>query len=146
MTEAIERKFTLHVPSSTENLTMIREFVTYVGGQAGLDETNVGKIELAVDEACANVMEHAYEHDATKEIVIRATFDEKELHITVKDTGRGFDPNSVPPVDLEQLVAARKSGGLGMSLMKSLMDKVWYEFEPGQKNELHMVKRIHRPT
>ena len=94
---AIERKFTLHVPSSTENLALIREFVTSVGRQAKLDEAEVHNLELAVDEACANVIEHAYGHDHDKEVVVRAVFDEEELGIEVTDTGRGFDPAIDPP-------------------------------------------------
>jgi len=143
---AIERTFTLQVPSSTENLALIREFVTSVGTQAGFDQSDIGKLELAVDEACANVIEHAYGHDATKEVLVRAIFDEEVLRIKVIDSGLGFDPKSIPQADLERLVAERRSGGLGMRLMKSLVDEVRYEFEPGQKNELHMMKRIKKPT
>jgi serine/threonine-protein kinase RsbW len=138
----IERKFLLTVPSSTANLALIREFVVAVGVQAGLGDADVGKLELAVDEACANVMEHAYEHDETKEVVVRATFDREVLHIIVEDTGRGFDPSRVPQEKLDRLIAAKQSGGLGMRLIKALMDEVRYEFIPGQKNELHMLKRI----
>ncbi|MBD0373940.1 MAG: ATP-binding protein, partial [Pyrinomonadaceae bacterium] len=116
---AIERKFTLHVPSSTENLVLIREFVSTIGAQAGLEEAEIGKLELAVDEACANVIEHAYGHDITKEVIVRATFDDESLRIDVEDTGKGFDPQSVESEELERLVQARKSGGLGMRLMKS---------------------------
>ncbi len=141
---ALERKFTLHVPSSTENLALIREFVSNIGTQAGLDARDVGKLELAVDEACANVIEHAYGHDTSKDVVIRATFDADELRIDVEDTGRGFDPTAVKSEELDQLVAARKSGGLGMRLIKTLMDEVRYEIEPGRKNELHMMKRIRK--
>jgi serine/threonine-protein kinase RsbW len=141
---AIERKFTLHVPSSTENLVLIREFVSTIGAQAGLEDSEIGKLELAVDEACANVIEHAYGHDITKEVIVRATFDDETLRIDVEDTGRGFDPQSVPAEELERLVQARKSGGLGMRLMKSLMDEVHYEIAPGEKNELHMVKRLRK--
>jgi serine/threonine-protein kinase RsbW len=141
---AIERKFTLHVPSSTENLVLIREFVSTIGAQAGLEDSEIGKLELAVDEACANVIEHAYGHDITKEVIVRATFDDETLRIDVEDTGRGFDPQSVPSEELERLVRARKSGGLGMRLMKSLMDEVHYEIAPGEKNELHMMKRLRK--
>lgn len=144
MMAAIERKFILHVPSSTENLALIREFVTIIGTQAGLDEKEVAKIELAVDEACANVIEHAYGHDTSKEVVIRATFDADTLWIKVEDTGHGFDPTTVKEEELQQLIAHHKSGGLGMRLMKTLMDEVHYEIVPGQKNELHMMKKIRR--
>ncbi|MBA2339938.1 MAG: ATP-binding protein [Pyrinomonadaceae bacterium] len=141
---AIERKFTLQVPSSTENLAMIREIVSNIGTQAGLESSDIAKLELAVDEACANVIEHAYGHDATKEVVIRATFDDETLRIEVEDTGRGFDPGTVKPEEVEKLIHERKTGGLGMRLMKTLMDEVHYEIGPGQKNKLRMVKRLRK--
>lgn len=140
----VERRFLLTVPSSTENPVLIREFVTAVGQQTGLDEADVGRLELAVDEACANVIEHAYDHDDTQELVVRASFDRETIHIVVEDEGRGFDPGSVPQERLERPIAGRRSGGLGMRLIKSLMDEVRYEFVPGRKNELHMLKRIRR--
>ena len=139
---AIERKFKLQVPSSTENLALIREFVTTVGKQATMSDEDISKLELAVDEACANVIEHAYGHDITKEVDVRAVFDEDEVRISVIDSGRGFDPAKVDQETVEQLVAERKSGGLGFRLIKSLMDEVSYEIVPGQKNELHMTKKI----
>ncbi|MCG3160114.1 MAG: Serine-protein kinase RsbW [Acidobacteria bacterium] len=141
---SIERKFTLKVPSSTENLALIREFVTTIGNQAGLDESGVTQLELAVDEACANVIEHAYGHDITKEVIVRAIFDSEALRIAVIDEGRGFDPNKTPQDSVEQLIHERKSGGLGIRLIKTLMDEVSYEIVPGQKNELHMIKKIRK--
>ncbi len=138
----MERRFTLQVPSSTENLAMIREFVVGVGGQAGLVEAEIGKLELAVDEACANVIEHAYGHDLSKDVTVRASFDNDALRIAVIDEGQGFDPGGVTQIELDELVQQRKSGGLGMRLIRTLMDEVKYEIVPGQKNELHMVKKI----
>lgn len=141
---SMERTFSLKVPSSTENLAMIRDFVTSIGQQAGLGPADVANLELAVDEACANVIEHAYGRDTTKEVSVRATLDENAVQIEVIDTGKGFDPSSVEQLELDQLAAERKSGGLGMRLMKALMDEVHYEIVPGKKNELRMVKRLHK--
>jgi serine/threonine-protein kinase RsbW len=141
---SIERKFTLKVPSSTENLAMIREFVTAVGRQAQIEEAEISNLELAVDEACANVIEHAYGHDITKEVVVRAKFDDESLRISVIDEGRGFDPDNTSEDPVEQLIHDRKSGGLGIRLIKKLMDEVSYEIVPGKKNELHMVKKIRK--
>jgi len=139
---SIERTFSLQVPSNTENLAMIRDFVNGIGTRAGLPASDVAKIELAVDEACANVIEHAYGPEVTKEVTVKATIDDETVQIEVVDTGKGFDPALVSQKNLEQLVAERKSGGLGMRLMKTLMDEVHYEVIPGQKNELRMVKRL----
>ena len=142
--QSIERKFTLQVPSSTENLALIREFVGNIAQQSGMDAKDSGKLELAVDEACANVIEHAYGHDITKEVIIRASLDEETLRIDVEDTGRGFDPASVDQEKLDEMIHKRRTGGLGMRLMKTLMDEVHYEIEPGKKNELHMVKHLRK--
>lgn len=139
---SMERSFRLQVPSSTENLAMIRDFVSSIGEQAGMDPCEVGKLELAVDEGCANVIEHAYSRDRTEEVSIIATIDDDVLEILIVDTGRGFDPGSIEQVDLKELALAGRSGGLGMRLIKSLMDEVQYEMKPGHKNVLRMIKRL----
>lgn len=142
--DAIEKTFTLQIPSSTENLALIREFVTAVGVQAGMEENEIAKLELAVDEACANVIEHAYGHDPSKEVTVNASFDGDTITFKIKDTGKGFDPTQIKQEELETLIAKRKDGGLGMRLIKTLMDEVQYEIVPGQKNELRMTKRIRK--
>jgi serine/threonine-protein kinase RsbW len=139
---SLERTFALHVPSSTANLSMIRDFVKSIGIQAGMDEMEVATLEMSVDEACANVIEHAYGSDATKEVSIRATVDEDSVQIEVIDTGRGFDPASIKQSKLEDLISRKRDGGLGMRLMKSFMDEVHYERIQGVKNELRMIKRL----
>ena len=140
--ESVEKEFTLKVPSSTENLALIREFVSSAAMQAGFDQKDIAKLELAVDEACANVIEHAYGHDANKEVIVRARVDDTEFSIDIEDSGKGFDPAEVNQEELEQLISKRRTGGLGMRLMKTLMDEVRYEIEPGKKNALHMSKRL----
>lgn len=142
---AIENTFTLDVPSSTKNLAIIRDFVGRVAAQAGLVDAEVSQLELAVDEACANVIEHAYGDDATKQVAIRAVFDEDTLTIHVIDTGRGFDPTTIAEQDVKDLIAKRRTGGLGMRLIRTLMDEVHYEIQPGTKNELRMVKKLRKP-
>jgi anti-sigma regulatory factor (Ser/Thr protein kinase) len=139
-----ERRFLLHVPSSTENLALIRDFVANIGKQAGLSDSELSMLELAVDEACANVIEHAYGMDSTKEVVVRARLDADQVEITVVDTGKGFDPSGVVQQDLKKLVEERRSGGLGMRMMKLVMDEVQYQIKPGERNELRMVKKLKR--
>src|SRR3954469_20994519 len=134
--ESVERTFQINVPSSTENLSMIRDFVGGIGQRAGLASADVTKLELAVDEACANVIEHAYGSDATREVTVKAVVDPESVQIEIIDTGRGFDPTKIEQVNLDQLISTRKSGGLGIRLIKTLMDEVEYHIAPGVKNEL----------
>jgi len=72
--------------------------------------------------------------------------DHDAVQIEVIDTGKGFDPAMVEQLKLEDMVAAKRKGGLGMRLMKSFMDEVHYEVQPGVKNELKMVKKLHKET
>ena len=137
-----ERQFTLQTPSSTEYLAMIRDFVGFIGDRAGMNEDERNMLALVVDEACANVIEHSYGEDATKDVTVRALLDEDTIQINVIDNGKGFDPAAVQQKDLKTLVREGRSGGLGMRLMRKVMDEVKYEIVPGVKNELRMVKRL----
>lgn len=138
----VESSFTLSIPSSVENLVMVRDFIRRVCEQAGFEKPDITKLTMAVDEACTNIVEHAYGHDISKEVKVRAIYDDEQLRIELIDTGHGFDPTSVEPKTLEELVKKRQTGGLGLRLIKSLVDEVHYEFSPGNKNELHLTKKL----
>ena len=137
-------EFKLGVPSATEHQAMIRSFISQAVEKAGFDEMEVDMLVLAVDEAVANVIEHAYSSDTTKEVSVRVVIEADQVRIEIIDTGKGFDPAKVMQQDLEQLVAERKSGGLGLRLIQKIMDDVQYQIVPGEKNELRMVKKLKR--
>ncbi len=139
---SFERRFALHVPSSTENLALIRDFVSAIGAQVGFDENEIARLALAVDEACANVIEHAYGSDDTREVTVRAAVEEGGIHFDVIDNGRNFDPSLIKPQSVEELVKQRRSGGLGLRLIRTIMDDVQYRIVPGEMNELRMTKRL----
>jgi serine/threonine-protein kinase RsbW len=139
---SFERTFSMKVPSSTENLALIRDFVSGIGEQVGFDENEAARLALAVDEACANVIEHAYQLEETHEVTVRVVVDADEIKFEIVDTGRGFDPGQSGEVRLEELIRQRKSGGLGLRLIRAIMDDVQYRIVPGEKNELRMVKKL----
>lgn len=138
---SFERKFSLHVPSSTENLALIRDFVSGIGAQVGFDENEVARLALAVDEACANVIEHAYGSDTTREVTVRAVVEQGAIHFDIVDSGRHFDPAAIKPESVEELVKHRRSGGLGLRLIRTIMDDVQYSIS-GDMNELRMTKKF----
>ena len=146
MPDSIEQSFTLHVPSSNENLAMIRSFVNEIAKRVALDDEEATLLAVAVDEACANVIEHAYGHDASKQVTVRATIDDEQIRIDVIDQGKGFDPDAIRPKDPRTLIKERASGGLGMGLIQRIMDEVKYHVVPGEKNELKMIKKRHKPV
>lgn len=141
---SFERTFSMRVPSSTENLALIRDFVSGIGAQVGFDEHDAARLALAVDEACANVIEHAYQLDATHEVTVRVVVDDEEIRFDIIDTGRGFDPSQAGELQVEELIRQRKSGGLGLRLIRTIMDDVQYRIVPGEKNELRMVKKLRK--
>ena len=133
------KEYTLKIPGRTNNLERIRTFVAGVARKSGFSEEDVNKIELAVDEACSNVIEHAYAHDEGKDIDIAVRIDFQKLTVIVTDHGKSFHFNGVPMPDMKQYLAELRIGGLGIYLMKMLMDEVEYRSESG-RNEVHMAK------
>jgi len=136
--------FELKTPSHTENLEIIRHFVTSVARREGLSEEEIQDIELAVDEASSNVMKHAYGGQTDKEIHVAVRIDCQEFTVVITDQGRGFNPKSVKLPKMPEYFAKLRVGGLGIFLLKRLMDKVEYRRRPGSKNQVKMVKYVLR--
>ena len=99
-------------------------------------------IVLAVDEACTNIIKHAYEYAADKEIEISILQNNRSFEIRIYDNGRTFDPSTLRPPDLKEHIGHLRRGGLGVYLMKRLMDKVEYNFYPGKRNEVRLTKYL----
>jgi serine/threonine-protein kinase RsbW len=138
---AYPQRYQLNLTSETENLELIREFVAKIAQKTGLKEIDVNKIELAVDEACANVIKHAYPEDApSKPIQIRIEVNPGKMLIIVSDKGKGFDVKSVPAVDMNKYLAEMRVGGLGIYLIRNLMDEVEFTMNQGKNNEVRMIK------
>lgn len=141
------RQFKLKVASAPENLETIREFIHDIALGAGFDSEAAGQIELAVDEACTNVIKHAHNYEYDKAMELLVLLDTQKMTITITDRGLGFDVNNVTKPDLRKYIHEAKKGGLGIHLMRSLMDEVQFAFNPGIKNRVTMVKFLkNRPV
>jgi serine/threonine-protein kinase RsbW len=123
------------------NLDEIREFVGEIARQVGFSEKEVYSIQLAADEASTNIIEHAYAGVEEGRIEIDCNITGDELKIVMRDNGKSFDPSSVPEPNVKADLTERKIGGLGMYLMRKLMDEVSYESLPKGGNILTMIKR-----
>lgn len=130
----------LVVKSTTENLSSIRTFIEQAAADAGVSTENTGKMILAVDEACTNIIKHAYKYSSEGNIILKVNFDNKKMSIKIIDEGGHFNPDLVPAPNIEKLQHQRKGGGLGMFLMKKLMDEVSYTHLSNNKNQVLLVK------
>jgi serine/threonine-protein kinase RsbW len=137
-------KKTLKIESKTEQLVTVRDFVSQAAVKSGFNDEEVGKIALAVDEACTNVIKHAYRYNRTKKITITVQTSNGDFEIIILDNGRQFDPKNIKSPDMKEYLLRPKRGGLGVYLMRSLMDQVEYDIEPGRSNQVRLVKRLPR--
>jgi serine/threonine-protein kinase RsbW len=126
------------------------DFVCEGAREAGFDEATVFHIELACDEACTNIIEHAYADEDRGLIHISYETEADQFIVTFHDNGRTFDPNSIPlPLTVQADTATDatihetlKEGGLGLHFMRQLMDHVTFQSDPKQGNTLIMVKKL----
>ncbi|MRR38825.1 ATP-binding protein, partial [bacterium] len=128
-------------PARFEQLDVIREFAAKAARDAGMEEGDIYAVELSIDEACSNIIEHAYAGTDGGEIECTCSHDLHALKIILRDHGRPFDPSVVPDPDLGAKLEDRQVGGLGIFLMKQLMDEVHFEPLGESGNLLTLVKR-----
>jgi serine/threonine-protein kinase RsbW len=128
-------------PGRYESLERIASFIRAEAETTPLSHSDVFAVETAVDEAVSNIIEHAYQGEEKGEIVCTCTTDPSGIVITLEDTGKPFDPQSIPVPNLDVPLMDRSDHGLGVYMMRKWMDEVHYEFENGI-NRVIMVKRV----
>ena len=128
-------------PARFEFLDEIREFVAQVAREGGFTEKEIYSIQLAADEAASNIIEHAYEGISNADLDIACDMQGEMIIITMRDTGASFDPSKVKQPNLKADLSERQIGGLGLYLMRKIMDEVRYVSDAKTGNLLTMIKR-----
>jgi serine phosphatase RsbU (regulator of sigma subunit)/anti-sigma regulatory factor (Ser/Thr protein kinase)/TolA-binding protein len=128
----------LKVPAKIEYLGELRDFVTKVGRRHGFSERVINAFKLSIDEAATNIIKHAY-RDWEGDITIRAIVKKHSLTIVLIDQGKYFDPRQVSDPDLQRYVDIGKKGGLGIFIMRRLLDDIDYR-KTEEGNELLLFK------
>jgi serine/threonine-protein kinase RsbW len=123
-----------------EYLDEIRDFVGEIARAGGFGNKDVYNIQLATDEAASNIIEHAYENRSDGILELSCGMKGDTITIILIDHGESFDPSEIPLPDLKADLSDRKIGGLGIFLMRKLMDEVHYEPKPDKSNVLTMIK------
>ncbi|MBO7553329.1 MAG: SpoIIE family protein phosphatase [Bacteroidaceae bacterium] len=126
------------------DLSLVKElnsFVKSVNQEMGLDKSLGMKLMLAVEEAVVNVMDYAYPNGMEGEVRIDVKVTPDRMNYTITDRGMAFAPTEVSKVDTSLSVEDRPIGGLGIFLVRNLMDSINYERIDG-KNVLKMWKKM----
>ena len=128
-------------PARFDYLDEIRDFVAQVAREGGFTEKEIYSLQLAADEAASNIIEHAYEGISNANLDITCDMQGELIIITMRDNGAPFDPSRVKQPNLKADLSNRQIGGLGLYLMRKLMDEVHYESNARTGNLLTMIKR-----
>ena len=125
------------VPGKPEYVGTVRIAVSHVAANIGFDIEAIDDIKVAVSEACTNIIRHSHDHsNYTYEVDIER--EEKGITITVADQGVGF----VPEEYSEPVLGDTRGGGMGIYILKALMDEVDIQSEVGVGTNIRMKKYL----
>ena len=132
---------TLTLPNNVETVPQLSSFIEDMAEKHGVDPSVIMNINLAIEEVVVNVMNYAYPKDIVGEVNITATYENRMLIFTIRDSGVPFDPTSATSPDIDLSVDERPIGGLGIFLVRQIMDEISYSYENNQ-NVLTLKKKI----
>ena len=135
----IEKLYRVH--NDLAEVARVGDEVRGLWAEHGLPEDLEMPVTLALEEALSNVIRHGCLPGQEYDIQVRFAASERAVEIELSDNARPFDPLSLPPPNLDLPIEQRKPGGLGVFLVRQLMDEVSYEFRGG-RNQLRFRKQL----
>lgn len=132
---------TLILNSDTDELERLSAFIDEFCDSCGLADETRYHLNIALEELVLNAMKHGRCDPAGEAIRLEMTMDGETLQISYSDTGVPFNPLAMPEPDLSRNIAERPIGGLGIHLVRSLMEDIRYERREG-RNHLHLAKHV----
>jgi serine/threonine-protein kinase RsbW len=136
-----EGSITIRLPVDLKEIERLNRIVRLFGDLHEVPGRTLYAVNLALDEVVTNIVLHGFDDPANQDVEARLVVKEGIIVAEIEDSGRAFNPMDAPPPNLEASLDERTLGGLGIHLVKSLMDKVEYRRE-GSKNVLTIRKRI----
>jgi len=131
----------LKVPYSVDNLKDIRSFVSKRLQELSIPELEINMIVLAVDEVCANMIIHSNHKNQDQQLELSIKDELEGVAFEIKDHGDPFDPNTYEVPEIEEIIRTKRKGGLGLMLVKRIMDKIEFKRENNQ-TILRLFKKV----
>lgn len=131
----------IRLANNVDEVSYLAEFIEDLCSELNLSEENTMNINLALEEAVVNVIMYAYPSDERHEMLLKVTSNPNQLIFLLTDNGVSFDPTQVEDVNTMLPIEERPVGGLGIFLIRSIMNEVSYQRLEG-KNLLTMKKYI----
>ena len=122
---------TLTLPNDIETIPQLNQFMDEVCEEVGFDMSTTMSLNLAMEEAVVNVMTYAYPEGTKGEVRIDAVANDRRAKFIISDRGVPFDPTAKAEADTTLSVEERPIGGLGIHLVRQIMDSVNYEYVGG---------------
>jgi sigma-B regulation protein RsbU (phosphoserine phosphatase) len=131
----------LVLPNDIETIPQLNEFIDSVAEEVGLEMSLTMSLNLALEEAVVNVMEYAYPEGQKGNVEIEVTADQQWMTFVITDTGIAFDPTTKEDADTTLSAEERPIGGLGIFMVRQLMDVIDYK-RKDNKNVLTLRKKL----
>jgi len=126
------------IPSHPKFLSIVRSITSKIGEIYGINETIVNDLKLAVDEACTNIIRHAYKGDTTKKIILKYKLSPIQITVILEDNGIKADINKLKGRNLDDI----KPGGLGIHFIKRVFDVFMLDEKKKKGNRLILIKHL----
>jgi serine/threonine-protein kinase RsbW/sigma-B regulation protein RsbU (phosphoserine phosphatase) len=141
VTSVGERRLNLRIANDLAELSRVAETVDEFCSELGLPPGCAFKLNVAIEELLTNTISYGYDDSGDHQIALDIAHAGETLVIEISDDARPFDPLNAPPPDLESAIEDRRIGGLGVHLVKTLMDDVGYAYRDG-RNHITLRKKI----
>ena len=140
---AAKQTVTVHIPGSPDFLRVARQAVADLCSQVCAPVAWSSQLEMAVDEACANIIEHSYRNLAKNSgIQIALNRYDDRIEVDIQDTGAGFAFDDARAISPDRYIAEGRSRGLGLHIIRSFVDQATYRHGTPAGNCLRLVKRL----
>ena len=139
--ENVRLQRSLTLPNDINTIPQLNEFIDTVCEELEIDMALAMSLNLAMEEAVVNVMDYAYPEGVKGYVDIEVWADEQWLTFVITDSGKPFDPTTKGEVDITLSAEERDIGGLGIYLVRQMMDSIGYEYKDGH-NVLTLKKKV----